>query len=119
MRRPFKAGLYRSYIDEDLRRTDDVDIFPVLQQRGFTAIITQDRNQLFYEEERRGLREAGLHWVGLVDVKGKGIRFHSQALSALATVLPDLIGSTLATPHAFYVTPDHSKALRTVVAEPI
>jgi hypothetical protein len=119
LRRPFKAGLYSSYLDEGLRRTDDVDIFPILRDRGFTAIITQDRNQLFYEEERRGLRAARLHWVGLVDVQGKGIRFHSQALSALATVLPDLIRSDLTAPHAFYVTPDHSKAMRPVAAEPI
>lgn len=119
LRRPFKAALYRSYVEEGLRRTDDVDIFPVLQTRGFTAIITQDRNQLFYDEERAGLRAAGLHWVGLVGVKGKGIRFHSQAVSALASVLPDLIAAIYPTPHAFYVTPDHGRAMRPVTVEPI
>ncbi len=119
LRKPFKSALYRSYVEEDLRRTDDVDIFPVLKNRGFTAIITQDRRQLFYPEERDGLRAAGLHWVGLVDLRGKGLTFHSQALSVLATALPDLIRGTPSTPHAFFVTPDHRRSLRPVHAEEI
>ncbi len=119
LRRPFRAALYRSYVEEDLRRTEDVDIFPILSKRGFTAIITQDRKQLFYDEERDGLRAASLHWVGLVDIDGKGLDFHSQALAMLASVLPGLIRTEMDGAHAFYVTPDHKRVLRPIHVERI
>ncbi|WP_295855028.1 hypothetical protein [uncultured Microbacterium sp.] len=119
LRRPFKSALYKSYLEESLRGTQDVTLFPELRQRGFTAILTQDRRQLFYEEERDGLRAAGLHWVGLVEVKGRGLRFHSQALGMLAAALPDLIAQHDMEPHAFYITPDHTKPLLPLQVERI
>lgn len=119
LRRPFKSAVYSSYLDEGLRRTDDVDIFPILKERGFTAIITQDRRQLFYDQEREGLRAAGLHWIGLMDLKGKGLTFHSQALAALSTALPSLIRDHVSAPHAFYISPDHARPLLPVLIEPI
>lgn len=111
-------ALYRSYDDEQLARTKDVDIFPILKERGFTAIITQDRRQLFYSDEREGLRVAGLHWVGLTDIQGKGIRFHAQLLSVLASAMPDIVGAAYDAPHAFYVSPDN-RATRPISVERI
>lgn len=119
LRRPFKSAIYSSYADEGLGTTQDLSIFPELHKRSFTAIITQDRRQLYYPEERDGLRAAGLHWVGLIDITRGGIAFHSQALSMLATALPELIARHEATPHAFYLAPNNARALRPLQVEPI
>jgi hypothetical protein len=112
-------GVYSSYVDERLKRTDDVDIFPILQARDFTAIITRDQRQLYYDEERDGLRAAGLHWVGLSDFKGRGHDFHAQAIGAISAVLPMLLRDAPTEPHAYFITPDHRRALRPVHVERI
>lgn len=46
------------------RGIDDTDLFRLLAKDKFDAIITHDKNQLTNHEERSGLVEAGLHWIG-------------------------------------------------------
>jgi len=57
--------VFRTFQQEALAGTDDIELFDILASRGFDVIITDDRQQLKGDRaERDRLRSAPLHWVG-------------------------------------------------------
>lgn len=63
---------YRTVEQEDLGGVDDVYSFNALGSRGFHAIITADKRQLYRSAEKEALIASGLHWVGHNKSKAKG-----------------------------------------------
>lgn len=117
-RKPFKSAIFSSHVEEKLSATEDVDIFRVLQERGFTAILTADRRQLHDPIERDALRTANLHWVGVGGIESRGVEFHADAIASLLEVIPQLILDAPSVPHSFHVTPESRHRIK-LVASPI
>ncbi len=63
---------FRSWQDEGLEGVLDLDLFAILSQRSFDAIVTRDRRQLTDAAERKGLLDSSLAWIGLRDVRLTG-----------------------------------------------
>lgn len=71
------AGIYKDHIfvsstELDLRSTKDTELFPILAQHAFDAIITEDKNQLTTPTELQGLYDNGIRWMGYKSVHGVG-----------------------------------------------
>lgn len=64
LRAVYRTHQFVTIDDEDLRGTLDHQLFPILAERGFDAIITKDKQQHRDLEERRALYDANLHWIG-------------------------------------------------------
>ena len=79
----------------------DEPLFVELAARGYDAIVTRDRNQLVDPGERRGLREASLHWIGYKAKSHPGILGLALETSTIVSGLPYVLRSNLAQPTAF------------------
>lgn len=89
----FRRERFKTASQAVLLATDDVDLFQELRARDFDCIITQDKMQLENPDERAGLRDAGLHWLGLPEMHlGGAAGLAAQAAMAgraVATVLDE------------------------------
>lgn len=83
---------------------DDLDLFEVLANHGFQALVTQDKNQLKVPEERAGLVAAGLHWIGFKAKKAGGLRGLSLQSATLISGLSFVIDDWRPEPHAYQLT---------------
>jgi hypothetical protein len=99
----YKRDKFRSAEIEGLRGVSDLDLFGQLRDRAFDCIITLDRAQTENEVERAGIRDAGLHWLGLQQPSGEGETIHSRLTAMALAGLPSLLGDWPATPHMFLV----------------
>jgi len=116
-RKPFKRALFRSCADEELLGMKDVALFRTLSDRGFSVIITHDKNQLFHADELNGLRDARLHWVGIDKIKGSGASYYSQLIAALSLAIPRIIAGDISDPHRFMVSSDPARMERQLSIE--
>lgn len=83
---------------------DDVDLFPVLAADGFDAIVTQDKNQLRIPEERQGLVDAGLHWIGLRSKPWPGLKGLAIRSATLVAGLYFVLDNWCPDPHGYFLT---------------
>jgi hypothetical protein len=97
---------FRSATEEDLTDEDDLGLFPILEQRGFQAIITRDLNQLRGSAERAGLIAAGLRCIGHREPAARGELAIALTAAAYLAALPFFFeqATTLPGPHSFRVT---------------
>lgn len=83
----------------------DDSLFGRMAENGFDALITRDKAQLTDPNERNGLRDRGLHWIGVTSPKFSGLKGLSletaAVIAALPYVLDDLITSPA--PTAFHI----------------
>ncbi len=63
---------YRTVEQEGLGGLDDVPLLNTLGSRGFDAIITADKRQLYRPAEHAALVASGLHWIGHNKSSAKG-----------------------------------------------
>lgn len=83
---------------------DDLDLFPILASDGFHAIVTQDKAQLRIPEERRGLIDARLHWIGLRSKGWPGLKGLAMRSSTLLAGLHFVLDDWRPEPHGYYLT---------------
>ena len=108
--RAFKVVIFSSHMDEKLTGVLDLPLFEQLQDRKFDAIITRDIAQTITGVERDGLRDAGLHWVGVREPKSaSGLDFYSAIVSSIAASIPTVLAGFKAPPHAYFVECEHLK----------
>ena len=100
----FKAHRFRSCKTENLLSWDDEPLFEELELRNFYAIITMDSHQLENANERLGLRQAGLHWVGLEQPKGRGEIVIAHLSAMIMAGLPHVLSSWEPDPHLYKLT---------------
>lgn len=104
----FRRAIFSSHAAERLSGTLDLPLFAELSSREFNVLITKDLAQLAKAEERDGIRNADLHWVGVREPdSAKGIDFYGALLSALAATVPAVIKGIASPPHAYYVHCEH------------
>lgn len=115
----FKQATFSSHREEALTSTLDVPLFKELGERGFTGIITQDYNHLINKLERDGLRDARLHWIGLRQPETRGIMYQAELVSALASILPELILNPRDVPHVYKVTTNRVALTAQPIIEPV
>lgn len=84
-----------------LRSIDDQDLFIDLDDRGFDAIITLDRQQLVHHDERDGLAHAGLHWIGVPPVRAKGLALLASVTSIVIGGLHHVLDDWQDKPHLY------------------
>lgn len=96
---------FRSAEQEGLADYDDLSLFPALAGRQFSAIITRDLNQLRKPDERAGLRQAGLHWIGHRAPAAEGELAIALTAAAYLAALPFFFDQapSLSSPHSFRV----------------
>lgn len=88
----FYRHTFRSYKDEDLGGVKDIPLFSTLGERDFHAIITQDANQVVYNElERRALFDNGIHWIGVPRLAPSGVHLIAAWMAVLTAALPHII----------------------------
>lgn len=80
---------YSTYLDESLSGTLDTDLFPKVAERGFDAIITEDRRQLnTHSVEYAALCDSALHWVGHPQVPLPGPKGFALRTAAVIAGFP-------------------------------
>lgn len=68
---------------------EDKHLFRDAAKKGFEAIITADKSQLYEREEIRALRASGLHYVGLKQGrKAKGVAGAARRIASLVAAMP-------------------------------
>jgi len=91
----------------DLKWSDlaDVDLFEAMKERGFSALLTHDKNQLNDPDERTALRQYGLHWIGAKPPSHGGVMGAALETAAFISALPWVLGDIEActVPTAFHV----------------
>lgn len=97
----FKAHRFRSSERESLQGVLDVDLFRELREREFGAIITLDAQQLELPDERNGLRNAGLHWVGMGNPPGTGLEVLGGLAATIMAGLPHVLDDWRTKPHVY------------------
>ncbi|TFB71565.1 hypothetical protein E3O06_12030 [Cryobacterium glaciale] len=101
----FRNHRFRSCEKEMLLGELDVPLIAELGTRGFDAIITLDAAQLRIDEERNGLRSAGLHWIGLRSPTGSGLSVISTLTANIIAGLPKVLDDWRVLPHAYRLNP--------------
>jgi hypothetical protein len=108
--RAFRQAIFSSHKDEKLTGVLDLPLFTELQARRFGVIVTRDIAQTIDADERKGLRGAGLHWVGVREPKSaSGLEFYSAIVSSIAASVPTLLADITSPPRAYYVECEHLK----------
>lgn len=91
---------------------DDVELFRELRYRDIDCLITLDKNQLSREVERDGLREAGLHWLGISDeVEGRGVRRIAAYLAMAGPGIAYVLDHWQPRPTAYHCTSPPGQAV--------
>ncbi len=75
----------------------------MLTQRSFDALVTRDRRQLTNPDEREGLLDSGLVWVGLRDVTLTGREKLATTSASLIAGLGHMIEHRPAEPTAYLI----------------
>lgn len=88
---------------ERLIGMQDLPLFQELNDRGFDAIVTHDKNQLKDPNEKEKLRENGLHWIGLRVQRIAGVRGIAIQTASLLASLPHVVAESPDSPCAFHV----------------
>lgn len=101
----FHEHEFRTAAEEGLLDTDDIPLFGEVSKRGFTAIITRDRNQLANPDEREALRTNGLHWIGHKEPDTQGISIITSLTAGYLAAFPHVLDalSTAKVPMSFRV----------------
>lgn len=116
----FRRPIFRSHIEEHLTGVLDLPLFNELHLRRFDIIITKDLAQSHVIDERDGLRDAGLHWVGVREPKSaRGLEFYSSVVSSIAASMPFVLERFQQPPHAFFVECESLKWNRPIHNEPL
>lgn len=106
--RAFRQAVFSSHKDEKLTGVLDLPLFNQLQARRFGVIVTRDIAQSIDVQERDGLRNASLHWVGVREPKSAaGLEFYSAIVSAIAASVPTVLASVSQPPRAYFVECEH------------
>ena len=107
----FAHHRFRSAADEHLNGVDDVHLCADLAARDFEVIITSDRNQLAHDHERRALKDAHLHWIGLPPITARGAAMVAAQLSLIAPAVAELLSTWPEDPTALLLR-DHVGTVR-------
>lgn len=97
----------------------DLDLFPVLAQEGYDALLTQDKAQLRDDAERRALYDAGLHWVGLQMKPHSGLRGIALMSAAVVAGMSYVLDDWRAEPHVFRLRGVESERTQRVKCEAV
>jgi hypothetical protein len=81
----------------------DVPLFEYLKTLEMDAIITLDQKQLEIGDERAGLRGAGLHWIGVPEVRGHGTQLLALLTAVVVSGMHNVLDHWAATPHAYHL----------------
>lgn len=109
----FAAGVsLRTPTDEGLLGWKDIPLFEELQSRGFSGLITRDRNQLRRVDPELGVSEAdklhdcGLHWIGHTTPAVDGVALIAELTALYLSNWPSLVDrlSELSAPSAMRIT---------------
>ncbi|WP_396935746.1 hypothetical protein [Mycolicibacterium sp.] len=120
LNRAFRSAIFSSYKEERLTRVLDLPLFDVLRDRAFDVIVTRDLQQTISDSERRGLRDARLHWVGVREPeRASGLGFYSAILSAVAATVPIVLSSIDVPPRAYHVICEDLRWETPIRSEPI
>lgn len=92
---------FKTARDWSLLGVEDVHLFKDLQQRECDAIITFDSMQLQRDEERTGLRDAGLHWIGIPQIRAGGTQLVAILTAITVAGLHNVIDKWAPEPHAY------------------
>lgn len=104
----FRRATFSSHKAERLTGVLDLPLFETLAARQFDVIVTKDLAQTLSPSERRGLRRAPLHWVGLREPeKARGVAFYGAIVSALAASVPTVMEDIARPPSAYFVRCEH------------
>ncbi|MCT7353608.1 hypothetical protein N4P33_15710 [Streptomyces sp. 15-116A] len=105
LRTVFFRHEFTSAHDEGLRGTLDPDLIREVKDRGFDAIMTQDRNQLSNRDERAAYIETGLHWIGHREPDAAGLQLIAATASAYLAAMPHILDalSQVTGAHSFRV----------------
>lgn len=96
---------FRSADEEGLRGALDPALIAEVAERGFDAIMTQDRNQLSNRDERRMYIETGLHWIGHSEPDASGLLLIATTAAAYLSAMPHIIDgmAEVTGAHSFHV----------------
>jgi hypothetical protein len=97
----FKAHRFKACRGEGLVGYYDEPLFEELGARDFGAIITLDAKQLENAGEREGLRQAGLHWIGLTQPAGSGLAVLAGLAAMVIAGLPHVLDDWRTEPHIY------------------
>lgn len=112
----FPESQFKAAFNEGLHQIDDVDLFPTLHSQAYDAIITADKAQLDVVEEREGLRDSSLHFIGLRIPPRTGREQFVILASTLIIGLHHVLADWRNSPSAYLL--DHQPLLRPILHEP-
>ncbi|WP_377271325.1 hypothetical protein [Peterkaempfera sp. SMS 1(5)a] len=96
---------FRSADEEGLTGVLDPALIEEVSQRGFDAIMTQDRNQLSNREERDAFIKTGMHWVGHHQPDAEGLLYIVNSAAAYLAAMPHVLQrmAAITGAHSFHV----------------
>lgn len=94
---------FTTAFDLGLQNEGDTALFPKVAQLGFEYFVTHDSNQLRRLDERRGLWEAGLHWVGVQNQPRPGLAGLALTMAALTAGIPFVLGEAPEKPTCYHL----------------
>lgn len=96
---------FHSAHEEDLSGVLDPDLIREVSDRGFDAIMTQDRNQLSNRAEREALIQSGLHWIGHSQPDADGLLYVVNSAASYLSAMPHILEeiSAVTGAHSFHV----------------
>ncbi|MGW7195560.1 PIN-like domain-containing protein [Streptomyces chryseus] len=105
LRGVFYEHTFQSAHDEGLTGVLDTELIHEVSQRGFDAIMTQDRNQLSNRSERTALIDTGLHWIGHRQPEAEGLLYVVNSSAAYLAAMPHILTevSSVTGAHSFHV----------------
>lgn len=115
----YRGHTFRHPAQEILTGVEDVELFSELGVRDFDAIITQDANQLTNQDEREGLRKAGLHWIGVPQLNEAGIHGMGAVAGMVIAGLPYFFEDSPSLPHIYRLKPMARRTQRGPDVEPV
>lgn len=101
----FRRQLWiRSFQQENTQGMYDVPLIEHLDSLHYHGIITSDFVQVDDNpDERRALREAGFHWIGVPKPKSRGITQISHITAAVIAAMPRILEEWPDEPTAFRI----------------
>lgn len=103
---------FRSWQQESLSGVEDEALFQMLSSLGYDGIITQDVRQLVNDNERKALRDNGLHWVGVPQLNEAGAHGTAAVVSMIVIGLPYVFDHMDAVPHLYRLQPIAGRNVR-------
>lgn len=110
----FPSQNFRTAAQESLEDALDIPLFAELKRRGFDAIITRDKNQLADPDEKKALRNCGLHWIGHRDPNTEGINIITSLTAGYLSAFPHILKFL---DHATEPTAFHVRAVERDIAQ--